>query len=133
MPLGSAVMLSKLPPKFQPEFVESALVMKSKDFKLIASEAITRYREAVRQGKLDRFYTEDWKPVAHLRTLNEVNREIKEHEAGPIVVLDMQCRTPIEGFYAALQWLTHLDPRSVEAQKRQHYSRTRNKETKTNE
>ncbi|MCA9073331.1 MAG: ParB/RepB/Spo0J family partition protein, partial [Planctomycetaceae bacterium] len=114
MPLGSALMLSKLPPRFQPDFVERALLLPAKDFKRIAAQAITEYRESVQQGKLESLTEKDWQPKPYLRPLNRVCRERDERLNGSLVIMKEGCQTPLDGFYAAIDWVLNMDSASVE-------------------
>lgn len=126
MPLGSAVMLSKLPPRFQPDFIDRALTMTAKDFKNLATNAITTYREAVRNGKLEGFYEADWKPTPYLRGLKHILDERENHSIGPTVVMAARCKTPVEGFYTALDWVLNLDRASVEKARQKAEEKNRN-------
>jgi hypothetical protein len=90
--------------------------MATSEFGPLAASVLKAYQEAKVQGKRDAFYTNDFEPVAHLRSLKQVEEEAKDRAAGPMMVTKLGCRNALDGWYAALQWLMHLDPDSVKQQ-----------------
>ena len=74
MPLGSAYEFARMPPKFQPTYFDAARTMPAVEFRPLAQDFLKQYQEAVRQGKLDAFFTEDFKPQAYMRSLKECGR-----------------------------------------------------------
>jgi ParB/RepB/Spo0J family partition protein len=123
IPLGSAYMLAKLPPGRQREFFDLAKTTKARDFAPLIAAAVKRFQEAVRQGKLER-YCQDREPVPYLRPLKEVLQEYQGHESGGLRLLGSGCQTPVDGWYAALQWALHLDEDSIREQREKIRART---------
>jgi len=71
IPLTSAYWLAKIPDRFRRQFVGQARTLPAAEFRVIASGFIKQYREAVRQGKLEALFVNDfqcarasWKPYS---------------------------------------------------------------------
>jgi hypothetical protein len=86
---------------------------------------VKQFKEAVRQGKLDAFYTDDFEPQPHLRKLKVIKEEFQTQTEGPLIVASEDCKTPMDGWIAALQWAMHLDRQSVKDQEEAARSRAR--------
>jgi len=114
--LQNAYMLAKIPPRFRKEYTDKAKTMPGKEFSALAAGVIKQFREALRQGRLDAFFTEEFEPQPHLRSLRTIQEEHQDHLAGPLVVAAEDCKTPLDGWNAALLWAMHLDPQSVKEQ-----------------
>jgi ParB/RepB/Spo0J family partition protein len=125
--LQNGYMLSKIPPVFRKEYIDKAKTMKVKAFSVLVAGVIKSYREAVRQGKLEAFFTEEFDPQPHLRNLKTVQGEYRRPLAGPLIVASEDCKTPLDGWKAALQWAMHLDKKSVKEQERAARARARKK------
>ena len=118
IPVGNAYHLARIPPHLRDNYVGQARALTGKDFAVLATGVLKRYQEAKVKGKRDIFYTANITPKAHLRTLNEVEVEYRDRLAGPMVATAMGCKTPLDGWFAALKWLMHLDPESMEEHER---------------
>jgi ParB/RepB/Spo0J family partition protein len=109
----NAFWLSRIPPRLRMEYIDQAKTLTGKVFAPIAASVVKQYKEAVRQGKLDAFFTEEFEPQPYLRSLTEVTAESESPIEGPLVVATENCKTPIDGWRAALKWMMHLDSESV--------------------
>jgi ParB/RepB/Spo0J family partition protein len=118
IPIGNAHQLSKIPSHLQDNYIGQARSLSVPEFGRLAADVLKRYREAKVKGRRDVFYSGSIAPVAHLRTLNEVEAEHRDRLMGPLVATAMGCKTPLDGWYAALLWLMHLDPESVKERER---------------
>ena len=116
IPMQNAYMLSKLPPRLQGDYVDQAKVMPTRDFKALAAAVVKQFKEAVRQGKLDRHFLPKSEPVAYLRPLKHVLDELEERECGGLMVAAEGCKSPLDGWYAALRWAVHFDRESLHEQ-----------------
>lgn len=114
--LQNAYMLVKLPPRFRKDYIDQAKTMSSTQFAPLAAAVLKKYQEAVRQGKLDVFFTDDFEPQPYLRSIKRIQNEYQGREVGPLLVASEDCKTPLDGFYSALRWSLHLDLKSVEDQ-----------------
>ena len=125
IPLTSAYWLAKIPNQFRRQFVDQARTLPAAEFRVIASGFIKQYREAVRQGKLEALFVNNFQPVAYVRKLRELEDELKHKRCGALRIAASRSKTPLDGFYAALEWVLHLDPDSVEQQRQAALNRTR--------
>jgi ParB/RepB/Spo0J family partition protein len=125
IPVLSGYMLSRLPQRLQREYVTKAQEMSAKDFRRVAAAVIKHFQEAVQFGRLEDFYTREFTPHPYLRHLKEIQAEMAHHHQGPALVASLGCQTAIDGFYAALQWIIHLDPQSIVEQQKAARARER--------
>lgn len=116
IPLTSAYLLAKIPTQYRRQFVDQARTLPASEFRVVAMAFIKQYREAIRQGKLEVMFVDDFKPVAYVRKLRELEDELKHKRCGALRIAASECKTPLEGFYAAIEWALHLDPDSIEQQ-----------------
>lgn len=123
IPLGNAYLLAKIPNKR--DFVEQAKNLPVRQFKQIATAVIKQFTEQIRQGKLDAHFTNDFEPQAHSRSIREIEAEMEARSEGPRVLMQEDAKTHLDGFYAALKWVLHLDQDSVEEQKQKFLKRFR--------
>lgn len=111
MPLLSAYILARVrPPAQQAQFLAAACAMTAVEFVPIAKDYVKRLKDAVCHGRLDPLYQE-FTPRPHLRFFKEVLAEYQGRRVGGLMVSD--CKTPVEAWYRALQWMLHLDDASV--------------------
>ena len=126
MPLISGYMLSRMPRRLQLEFAPQAQKLPAEEFRRLASATIKHFQEAVAHGRLEEFYTREFTPHPYLRHLKEIQAEMAHHHVGPLLVASLGCQSPLDGFYAALQWFIHLDPESIREQRDAARARERN-------
>ena len=84
----------------------------------MAQAFLKRFQEAVRQGKLDAFFTEDFKPVAYMHPLKQVVAELEKPNLAALVLVAERCKTLTDAWRAALAWVLHLDRESLEVQRK---------------
>ena len=125
IPVRSAYMLAKIPQQLQKDYLDQARALPSEEFRALAASVIKQFTEAVKQGKMEAFWCGEFRPQAHLRSLTEIQQEIQRQELGALLVTAEQCKTPVDGFYAALHWAMHLDRQSIEDQERDARARSR--------
>jgi len=125
MPLGSAYELARIPYKHQAQFFDLARTMPVAAFRAAAQAFLKQFQEAVRQGKLDAFFTEDFKPVPHMRPLKEVLAEYEKPTRASLLLTAENCKTLTEAWRVSLAWVLHLDRESVEAQREAVLNRNR--------
>ena len=124
IPLQSAYMLAKLPRTRQVQFIDLAKTAPAREVAPLIAGLVKRIQEDARQGKLHDF-CRDFEPVAYLRPLKEVLAEYREHRLGGLTVTTAGCKTPVDGWYLALQWALRLDEESVREQREKILARTR--------
>ena len=64
------------------------------EFRAAAQAFLKQFQEAVRQGKLDAFFTEDFKPQPYMRPLKEVSPEYEKPTCSALVLAAENCKTP---------------------------------------
>ncbi|MHC4371823.1 MAG: hypothetical protein ACYSW8_29785, partial [Planctomycetota bacterium] len=114
--MSNSYMLARIPRSLREKQHDNAKTMKSKEFAALAASVIKQYRNAVHQGKMTAFFTEEFRPQRYLRPILEIQEEIRHHYDGPLIVAGEGCKSPLDGWYAALQWVLHLDRNSVKMQ-----------------
>ena len=124
IPLGSAYMLAKLPRVHQAQLMGLARTVPAREFVPVAARLVKQIQEAARQGKLHDLCL-DFKPEPYLRFVKEVLAEYQEHRLGGLAVVKAGCRTPVDGWYLALQWTLNLDEESIREQRENFMARTR--------
>lgn len=132
IPLSNAYHLARIPPRLRPDYVGQARALNTTDFGILAAGVLKKYQEGKVLDKRDAFYTADATPRAHLRSLKEVETEFRDRLHGPLIATALNCKSALDGWYAALQWLMHLDPQSVKEHehavksRQRHHPRARN-------
>ena len=114
IPAENAYMLAKIPRSMQMDYVDRAKIMSRQRVRPLAAACVKQYMEAVKQGKMDAFYADKFEPVAHLRSLSEIEKEGKN--VGALICTGEGCQSVLDGFYAGLRWACHLDRASVREQ-----------------
>ncbi len=116
IPLQNAYMLAKVPRSMQKDYVERAITMPASKFKILVAVFVKQFTEAVKKGKMDAFYSDKFEAVAHLRSLKEIEEEMSRKNVGALVCTGEGAKTVLDGFYAALRWVCHLDRKAVAEQ-----------------
>ena len=116
IPIENAYMLAKIPRSMQRDYVDRAKLMPRSEFRPLAAACIKQFREAVKQGKMDAFYSDKFQAVAHLRSLKLIEDEMKRKAVGALICAGEGCESVLDGFYAGLRWACHLDKASVREQ-----------------
>lgn len=116
IPIENAYMLAKIPRSMQMDYVDRAKVMPQREFRPLAAACVKQFKEAVKQGKMDAFYSDSFEPVAHLRSLKLIEDEMNGRHVGALVCAGEGCQNVLDGFYAGLRWACHLDKASVQEQ-----------------
>ncbi len=116
IPIENAYMLAKIPRSMQKDYVDRAKLLPRSEFRPLAAACVKQFREAVKQGKMDAFYSDSFRPQAHLRSLKEIEIESDNKEVGALICASEDCQNALDGFYAGLRWACHLDQASVREQ-----------------
>ncbi len=114
--LSNAFMLSKIPPKLRVDFIDEAKLMSQKKFKVLAAGVIKKFKEAVKHGKLEDYFTGDFAAQSHLRSLRDIKSEFEGCLEAPLLLAAGGYNNAMEGWKAALEWVLHLDPESQKSQ-----------------
>lgn len=114
--LANAYMLAKIPDHMQASYSEAAKTMTSHEFRALAAGVIKAFTEAVKQGKMDAFFTADFQAQPHMRSLKDLLDELESPGVGPVLVVSENCKTLLDAWKTALTWVVHLDKQSVQEQ-----------------
>ncbi len=125
IPIENAYMLAKIPRSMQKDYVDRAKLLPHGEFRPLAAACVKQFREAVKQGKMDAFYSDAFRPQAYLRSLKDIEIELGKREVGALISATEDCRNANDGFYAGLRWACHLDRASVRDQEAAIRSRRR--------
>lgn len=110
--VSNAIAMAKLSHEDQVAYLEDAMTKDTGEFGDICSERAKAVAAAKREGR-DPNAKPEFKPTAHGRKLIEVKDELEAKVVGPAMCAGLT--SPVEGFYAAIEWYLHLDAASVEA------------------
>jgi ParB/RepB/Spo0J family partition protein len=115
IPLMNAYMLAKIPLSVQRNYVEPAMVMAASEFKQLAADVVRKFMENAREGKLETHFggEADLTPRPYLRSLKIIKAEYERMNTAAVMLHTEKCRTPFDGWKAALKWALNLDEASV--------------------
>jgi len=115
--LEAAYYLSKLPEEQWSEYTTEAMVLPLQEFKALIMAIVRQRRVAISEGLLRTRLLPELQPVPYLRSLTDLQEELKVRRVGPLAVVATDCTSVLDGWYAALTWALHLDAESVERQR----------------
>lgn len=116
--ISNAAELARLPQQMQVNHFDNACTMPFREFRPLVSATCKQLREARREENFEAFKDIRFEAIPYLRSLNQIRQELKHQKHGAYTLALEGCKTLIEAYYAGLRWAMHLDPLSVEAQKR---------------
>jgi len=111
--LANGYALAKLPPEEMADFVDRAMTLPPDEFVPAANARLKEIRDAKRKGT-DASEAE-FQPVAFMQKMKDVKDELDKGAIAKSLCIGLFSSE--EGFKMAIQWMLHLDPRSVEVQK----------------
>jgi len=82
----------------------------------LAAGVIKQFKEAVKQGKMESFFSTEFQIQPYLRSLKEVKGEFEVCIEAPLLLASGGHDTALKGWKAALEWVLHLDPESKKNQ-----------------
>jgi ParB/RepB/Spo0J family partition protein len=126
IPIANAYMLAKIPQPYTQDYVNHAKVLPVAEFKALAASVVKKYMECVQKGRMDARFAPTFVPVAHMRPVKTVQAELDVPTVGGLMLVAEGCKTPLDGWNAALRWVMHLDRESIERQRNQAQLRIRN-------
>lgn len=112
--VSNAIALAKLPADEQVDFLEDAITKETAEFGSLCQDRVKAIAAAKREGR-DPNAKPEFVPTAHLRKLSEITDERTGRKVGPSLCVNY--KTAVDGFYAALEWVSSLDAASLEAAK----------------
>ena len=124
IPLSAAYALARVPRIRQREFLALAKTTPVKEFLPLVNGFIQSWRKGVVLGKLGDL-DKEFEPVPFLRNLKDVLAEYQGRQSGGLLLSAAECKTPVDSWYLALQWVLHLDEPSVNEQREKVLQRQR--------
>lgn len=115
--LEATYYLSRLSPGLWEEFFSDACIMPLCEFRSLVMTALRKRRAMAYAGRLDLRQNSPVTTHPFLRALTEVTTEIKDIRIGPLQIATYNYTSPLAVWKAALEWVAHLDPESVERQR----------------
>jgi ParB/RepB/Spo0J family partition protein len=108
--MANALALVKLPARIRHNFIQDARTLSTASFRRLAADAKREWEAKARDDRRQATF----EPKPYLRDLVELLDETQFQFAGPTLVDQHSCATPLDGFYVGLAWAMHLDIPSVE-------------------
>jgi len=124
IPLSAAYALARVPRIRQREYLELAKTMPTKEFLPLVNGFVQKWRHGIVLGKLGDL-DKEFEPVPYLRNLKDVLAEYQGRQSGGLLLSAAGCKTPLDAWYLALEWVLHLDEPSVSAQREKVLQRQR--------
>lgn len=113
--LTNAYALAKLPPDEQLGFFQSAMEKSPEEFAPTVAARVKELKDERRKGKTP-VEESEFTPVQFMRKPVEVKTELVKREMVDTVLSAAKATTAQEGFFAALEWVLHVDPESLAEQ-----------------
>jgi ParB family chromosome partitioning protein len=113
--LANAYALAKLPPDEMASFVDRAMTQPPDEFLPAVNARIKEIKEAKRKG-LDAA-PQEFQPVAFMQKMKDIKEELENRQVGAALIRATGVATPEDAFHLAIQWVLHLDVKSVSVQK----------------
>ena len=115
--LSVAYEISRVPSVIQKELLPQAVVTSASDFLPIIKKRVRQFKEALKTGRMEDYYSSLIEPVPHLRKMKKLRAELKTPTEGAHLLVRTGAETPMDGWRMCLDWVLHLDPDSVKEQK----------------
>ncbi len=123
--LSNAYALAKLPKDEQNDWVDRAMTDQPNVFMPAVNARRKELRDAARQGKDAK--PAEFQAVAHMQKLRDIKDERDNSQISASVLSSVGASSAQDGWNACLDWVLHLDPQSVTAQKVQQEQRDKEK------
>lgn len=113
--LTNAYALAKLPAEEMGDFTDRAMTLDPKEFVPQVNTRVKELRDAKRAGK-DAGPAE-FQPVAFMQKIGAIKDELENGQIAEVLIPESGAETAAQGFNLAINWVLHLDSKSVDAQK----------------
>lgn len=113
--LNNGCALAKLPDEEQGDWVDRAMEESATEFVPTVQQRVKEIKDAIRKGK-DAAPAE-FVPTPHCQKVGVIKEELAEGTVAQILVSELGVTDPIQAFNLAIQWVLHMDPKSVEEAK----------------
>jgi len=129
--LINAYQLAKLPVEEQADFLDRAITESPETFVPAVKKRVKELKEAARQGKDAAEAT--FEPVAHMQKMKDIKGALDDGKLIPALIKKNKVTDPVKAATLAVQWVLHLDPDSIAAQKADFEAKKLAKEEKKKE
>jgi len=131
IPLINAYQLAKLPVEEQADFLDRAMTESPETFVPAVKKRAKELKEAARQGKdaAEAVFA----PVAHMQKMKDVKAALDDGKLIAALIKKNKVTDSVKAATLAVQWVLHLDPDSVAAQKADFEAKKAAKEEKKKE
>jgi len=122
--LSNAYQLAKLPAEKQMELKDQAISMAPTEFIPLTQGIYAELQKAKREGRAPK--TNEFVPTTRLQKLPDIKTQLAAVVEGKICdvkTLVSTCSTPLDAAKAVLEWVMHIDPLSIEVDKKAHAER----------
>lgn len=109
--VGNAQLLAKLKTYLQPEHIEAAKRQSVVEFRQTVAAAVNRFRESLKTGKVESFWSEEIKP--YVRRIPDICKELQDWQNGATMIVKHGAISPLDGWKLAVQWLMNMDPETL--------------------
>ena len=123
IPIGNAHWLARLPIAEQGQYVNDAMTLPVLRFERMMKRAVNDYREAVKQGNLDRLGIDDLRPM--MRDLRVIEAELEMPSHLPLMIASAGIENPIEAAILTLKWAFRVDDATIKERKEKMLSQER--------
>lgn len=113
--LANAYALARLPVEEQAAFVDRAMTMPPDEFIPVVNGRAKEIRDAKRKGQDPN--AAEFQPVAFMQKMGDIKGELESGDIAKVLVAETGVTSAADGFKLAVQWVLHLDPKSIEGQK----------------
>lgn len=118
-----AAELARLPPQRQQEFLTIQEGLSYQESVELIRRGARQFKQSLKDARAERNLSPDFQPA--YRPMKEVEHEVESPTmAGPILLRE-EARTPIDGWNAALRWVTRLDEESIQSRKKRREAKLR--------
>ncbi len=124
--LSNAYALAKLPAEEMLDFLDRAMTETPEEFVPRVHKRAKEIKEANRRGA--NAAPLEFEPSAHLQKMKAVKEELETKKVISTLIQKYQITDPLEAALITLKWILHLDPDSVEEQKRKDEQRKAERE-----
>jgi len=128
IPLQSACLLAKTPYCLQDAYIESAVTLTCAEFKTMFHQVMREYREAAQRKFIDEHNINRPDPIPYLRKFTQICSEYKNPQVQGLILRLRKAETPSDGWMACLEWILHLDPKSLVRQEEMFKARLQQRE-----
>lgn len=109
--ISNASELAKMPMVLQNEYLQPARIESCRDFRMLAAKIINNYREKKQHENYKKNFETRLRP--RMRSYNIIQEELNTWINSGSLISKFNCKTPLDGWKLAIQWIFRVDPDSL--------------------